>query len=163
MSKFDDDVEDQKTRASNFITQAEEFLAEGKIIAGLKTYNKAVNIYFKIGAYLKVPDIFYRISRILSNESKIYQALEYLRQIKNRFKELDLPEEEAKLAMEMADLSFKVGDFFKAADFYEECAELYLKADPEDFRSASSVFLMRAAECYESAGKHEVGDRELSV
>ena len=33
MSKFDDDVEDQKTRASNFITQAEEFLAEGKIIA----------------------------------------------------------------------------------------------------------------------------------
>ena len=159
MSKFDDDVEDQKTRASNFITQAEEFLAEGKIIAGLKTYNKAVNIYFNIGAYLKVPDIFYRISRILSNESKIYQALEYLRKIKIRFQKLDLPEEEAKLAMEMADLSFKVGDFFKAADFYEECAELYLKADPEDFRSVSSVFLMRAAECYESAGKHEVGER----
>jgi tetratricopeptide (TPR) repeat protein len=159
MTKYEDDIEDLKTRAENYITQAEEFLYDGKIIAGLKSYNKAVNIYFNIGAYLKVPDIFMRISRILSNESKIYQALEYLRNIKVRLHKLDLPEEEAKLAMEMANLSFRVGDYFKAADFYEECAELYLKADPEEFRSASSLFLMRAAECYEYAHKHEVGER----
>ena len=159
MSNYDDDIEDLKTRAQNYITQAEEFLFDGKILAGLKTYNKAVNIYFNIGAYLKVPDIFMRISRILSNESKIYQALEYLRNIKVRLNKLDLPEEEAKLAMEMANLSFRVGDYYKAADFYEECAELYLKADAEEFRSASSLFLMRAAECYEYAGKHEVGER----
>ncbi len=159
MSYDEIDIKEKKAEAEEYIIQAEEFLREGKILAGLKTYNKAVNIYFNIGAYLKVPDIFMRISRILSNESKIYQALEYLRSIKVRLNELDLPEEEAKLAMEMANLSFRVGDYYKAADFYEECAELYLKADPEEFRSASSLFLMRAAECYEYAGKHEVGER----
>ena len=159
MSQDEFEIEEKKTQAEKYIVQAEEFLYNGKILAGLKTYNKAVNIYFNIGAYLKVPDIFMRISRILSNESKIYQALEYLRKIKVRLHKLDLPEEEAKLAMEMANLSFRVGDYFKAADFYEECADLYLKADPEEFRSASSLFLMRAAECYEYAGKHEVGER----
>ncbi|MBN2156381.1 MAG: hypothetical protein JW776_10080 [Candidatus Lokiarchaeota archaeon] len=160
MSKYNnDDIEDLKTQAASYISQAEDFLYQGKVMAGLKAYNKAVNIYFNIGAFLKVPDIFMRISRILSNESKIYQALEYLRQIKNRLHELDLPEEEAKLAMEMANLSFRVGDYYTAADFYEECADLYLKADPEEFRSASALFLMRAAECYEYVGKHEVGER----
>jgi len=154
-----EDTEELKIQAENYVAQAEEFLYEGKVLAGLKTYNKAVNIYFDIGAYLKIPDIFMRISRLLSNESKIYQALEYLRQIKVRLHELDLPEEEAKLCMEMANLSFRVGDFITAADFYEECADLYLKADAEEFRSASSVFLMRAAECYEYAGKHEGGER----
>ncbi len=154
-----DDTEELKIQAENYVVQAEEFLYEGKVLAGLKTYNKAVNIYFEIGAYLKIPDIFMRISKLLSNESKIYQALEYLRQIKVRLNELDLPEEEAKLCMEMANLSFRVGDFITAADFFEEWADFYLKADAEEFRSASSVFLMRAAECYEYAGKHEGGER----
>ena len=159
MSKFVDDIEEKKTSAANFIMQAEDFLMQGKILAGLKTYNKAMNIYFNIGAYRKLPDIFMRISQVLSNESKIYQALEYLRQIKVRLNKLDLPEEEAKLAEAMGKLSKRVGDYFKAADFFEECAELYLKADPEYYRTLSAIFLMSAAECYELAGKHEVGER----
>ena len=68
MSQDEFEIEEKKTQAENYIVQAEEFLFNGKIIAGLKAYNKAVNIYFNIGAYLKVPDIFMRISRILSNE-----------------------------------------------------------------------------------------------
>jgi tetratricopeptide (TPR) repeat protein len=158
MSNFDDS-EDLKTEAENYISQAEDFLYNGQILAGLKMYNKAMNIYFNIGAYRKLPDIFMRISQVLSNESKIYQALEYLRQIKTRLHKLDLPEEEAKLAEAMGKLSKRVGDYFTAADFFEECAELYLKADPEYYRTLSSIFLMSAAECYELAGKHEVGER----
>jgi tetratricopeptide (TPR) repeat protein len=160
MSKFDqEDIEEQKTHATKLISQAEDFLYNGKVLAGLKAYNKAMNIYFNIGSYGKLPDIFYRISQVLSNESKIYQALEYLRQIKDRLHKLDLPEEEAKLSEAMAKLLFRVGDYYKAADYYEECAELYLKADPDFYRSLSSIFLMSAAECYEYAGKHEVGER----
>ncbi len=160
MSKFDpNDIEESKTRAENLINQAEDFLYNDKILAGLKAYNKAMNIYFNIGSYGKLPDIFYRITQVLSSESKIYQALEYLRQIKVRLHNLDLPEEEAKLSEAMAKLLFRVGDYYKAADYYEECAELYLKADPDFYRTLSSIFLMSAAECYEYAGKHEVGER----
>ena len=119
MSKFDqEDIEEQKTQAENFISQAEDFLYNDKVLAGLKAYNKAMNIYFNIGSYGKLPDIFYRISQVLSNESKIYQALEYLRQIKDRLHKLDLPEEEAKLSEAMAKLLFRVGDYYKAADYY---------------------------------------------
>jgi tetratricopeptide (TPR) repeat protein len=109
---------------------------------------------------MKIPDMFIRISTLIDKESTIYAAMEYLRNIRDRLRVLDLPEEEAKIMMVMGNLSFKIEDYESAAEYYEECADLYLKAEPQEYRSASAMFLIRAAECYEHLRYiHEKGER----
>lgn len=159
MQNFDN-IQDLMSQAESYIDRAEEFIADGKIMAGFKLYQKSADIYFKTGSYMRIPDIFIRISTLLRKETTIYAAMEYLRRTRNRFQNLDLPEEEGKIMMVMGNLSFKVADYDSAAEYFEEAADLYLKSDPEEYRSASSMFLVRAAECYERMKrKHEKGER----
>lgn len=155
-----EEIEEQKRRAEQLINQAEMNISKDRITAGLKLYQKATDIYFNIGQYMKIPDMFIRISTLMDKESTIYAAMEYLRTIKDRLRQLDLPEEEAKIMMVMGNLSFKIEDYESAAEYYEECADLYLKAEPIEYRSASAMFLIRAAECYEHLPYiHEKGER----
>lgn len=159
MQNFDE-IEELMSQAENYINRAETYIADGKIMAGFKMYQKSADIYFKTGSYMRIPDIFIRISTLLRKETTIYAAMEYLRRTRSRFRKLDLPEEEAKIMMVMGNLAFKVSDYDSAAEYFEDAADLYLKADPEEYRPASSMFLVRSAECYERMKrKHEKGER----
>ncbi|MBD3350173.1 MAG: hypothetical protein GF364_01650 [Candidatus Lokiarchaeota archaeon] len=154
------EINEKKRKAEQFTNQAENFIRDNKVIAGLKAYQKAANIYFELGKYMLIPDIFIRISTLLERETSIYETMEYLRKIRLRLQSYDLPEEEAKIMMVMGNLSFKIGDYASAAEYYEQTAELYLKAEPDEYRTASSMFLLRAAECYEHLkSNYEKGER----
>ncbi|MCP4760855.1 MAG: hypothetical protein GY870_03670 [archaeon] len=160
MMNLSEEDQEKKRKAEKFIDMAEDFIAKGKIVAGFKSYQKATNIYFQIGSFLKISEIFIRISTLLRKETTIYEAMEYLRKIKERLQRLDLPEEEAKIMMVMGNLSYKIGDYSSASENFEECAELYLKAEPEEYKTPSAMFLIRAAECYERIpNKSHKGER----
>lgn len=154
-----DDITERKALAEQFISKAEDFIQQGKLKAGLKSYQRATNIYFNMGSYIKLSEIFIRVSTLLNRETMIYETMEYLRKTRVKLRDLDLPEEEAKIMMVMGNLSYRIGDYASASEYYEECSELYLKAEPEDYREASAMFLLRAAECYEHLKKHEIGER----
>lgn len=155
-----DEEREKRQKAEKFIDMAEILIAKGKIMAGFKSYQKATNIYFQTGSFIKISEIFIRISTLLRKESTIYEAMEYLRKIRERLQKLDLPEEEAKIMMVMGNLSYKIGDYSSASEFFEECAELYLRADPEEYKIPSAMFLIRATECYEKIpSKSHKGER----
>ena len=110
------EIEEKKQKAEKYIDQAENFIKDGKYMAGLKAYQKVANLYFQLGSYMKISDIFMRITTILENDSMIYESIEYLNKIRKRFNNLDLPEEEGKIVMLMGNLAFKLGDFETAAE-----------------------------------------------
>jgi tetratricopeptide (TPR) repeat protein len=154
-----EEIEEKKRKAEKFILEAETFIASGKFLAGFKFYQKATNIYFDLGSYMKIPDIFIRISTLLKKETNIFKSIEYLHKIRIRLKDRDLIEEEAKLVMIIGNLFYKLEDFASAAEYFEETADLYLKTEPNEYRIPSALFLIRSAECYENSRKYEVAER----
>ncbi|MHA1341940.1 MAG: hypothetical protein ACTSRZ_18800 [Promethearchaeota archaeon] len=157
--EFDEEREQKKSKVEYFLIKAEEFISENKVKAAFQMLRKAVNIYFYIGQYMKIPEVLSRITNLFYRESIIYNAISYLNEVYERLAKLDLPEEEAKILMEMAKLSKKIGDYESAADYFEQCAELYLQADPELYRSVSAMFLISAAGCYErNRSTHRKGE-----
>jgi tetratricopeptide (TPR) repeat protein len=154
-----DEIREARKKAEELIDRAENFMMEGKTSVGFNFYKKATNVYFKTGDYMKIPDLLIRVSTLMKKESTIIQAMEYLRKILKRLKELDLPEEQAKILMVLGNLSRQVGDYDSAANFYEDCAEYYLKAEPEEYRGPSAMFLLRTAEMYSLMKKHEKAER----
>jgi tetratricopeptide (TPR) repeat protein len=161
MSMDKEELNELKRQAERDISKAEDKIAAGNIEMGLRLYERAIDAFFEIGSYLKIAEMFIRISTLLDKETTIYEAMDYLRRTKSKLHKLDIPEEEAKIAMTMGNLAFKINDFISAAENYEECAELYLKAEPEEYKIPSAMFLIRAAECYEFLKKHEKGERIL--
>lgn len=154
-----EEIEEKKRNAEKFIMEAETFIADGKFHAGFKLYQKSTNIYFDLGSYMKIPDIFIRISTLLKKETNIFKAIEYLHKIRIRLKDRDLIEEEAKLVMIIGNLFYELQDFASAAEYFEETADLYLKTEPNEYRIPSALFLIRSAECYENSRKYEVAER----
>ena len=61
--------------------------------------------------------------------------------------------------MVLGNLSRQVGDYKSAADFYEDCAEYYLKAEPIEYKGPSAMFLLRTAEMNRLMKKYEKSER----
>jgi len=157
-----EEIEIKKSEAEKYLIKAEEFVSKNKVKASIQMLRKAINIFFEIGLYMKIPEVISRIINIFYRESYIYLAIEYLNSIYKRLSNLDLPEEQAKILMELAKLLKRIGDYELAAEYFEEAAELYLKADPESFRELSAMFLISAAGCYErTRTSHRKGEMLL--
>ena len=151
--------ESQLKNARDLRKKAKDYIHNGELKLALNMYTKAIQIYLDEGDFLKISNIFNEIVAAVQMESQALPVIDELREITNTVEALDIPEEEAKLKMALAQLSYKSTDYLTAGNLFIEVAELFFKAEPEDFRQRSAMFLIRAAECFERLSRTEKSEK----
>jgi tetratricopeptide (TPR) repeat protein len=146
-------------RANGMLRNADSLAAKGKTKGAVALYLKSLNIFLHIGKYLKLADIFNSLVSVVNMESEILNIIERLRRVITRVENLNIPEEEAKLKLALANLAYKSEDYLAAGNLFIEVSNLFLEVDPEDYRQASGMFLLRAGECFEKISRTEKAER----
>jgi len=145
--------QEQLELAKKLLTDAEMGFKAGEFALSLEKWDNAVNILFEIGEYWEIVDRAVHYVNHAVRESSFVDLLNRLENILQRFKELDLPEEIARINLLLARLAFQRRVFKDAAENYESAANHFLKADPEEFNDMAALLLIRAGECYEKFRK----------
>ena len=140
--------------AEELVEKAFTSQEKGEHKTAVTLFIKAVNQLVYAGIYT-VGEIFNRFISKIRKESVIYSIREEIYLVLDKLKNLDIPEEEAKLKMALGDLACKSKDYHNSANYFKEVAELFSKADANYFRKSISMSLMRAAECLEKINKIE--------
>lgn len=143
------DKEEREIEAIQIIDQAEELIDKGKGDEAIKLYEKAAQIYLDLGSYFKLDEIFIRITRVISQFKNHIQAVYRLKSIIRKTEELKLYEISAKLLIQLGNISFQMNDWETAGDSWSIASEYFLKADPEEYQSLASIFLLKAGQTYE--------------
>ena len=144
-----EEKEIQEAEAIRLIDQAENLADKGKGDDSIKLYEQAAQIYLDLGSYMKLDELFIRITQIISQFKNHLQATYRLKSIIRKTEELKLYEISAKLLIQLGNLSFKMNDWETAGDSWKTASEYLHKSDPEEFLSLSSIFLLKAGQSYE--------------
>ncbi|UYP46745.1 hypothetical protein NEF87_003030 [Candidatus Lokiarchaeum ossiferum] len=156
---FDEDDQAELIRAQDLMAKGEIQGKEGNIRGSIHLYVKALEIFLNTGRYLRISEVFNKLISFVTSESQILLIMEQIRNTISEIEYLDIPEELAKLKQALADLHYKNSDFLSAGNLFIEVAELFSEVDPEEYRQASGMFLLRAGECFEKIGRIERAER----
>ncbi|MHA1477896.1 MAG: hypothetical protein ACTSPU_06830, partial [Promethearchaeota archaeon] len=91
-----DEKEEKEVEAINIIDYAETLADKGEGDEAIKEYEKAAQIYLDLGSYLKLDELYIRITRIISQFRNNIQATYRLKSIIRKTEELKLYEISAK-------------------------------------------------------------------
>lgn len=141
--------EEQLELAKKYLTDAELGFHSGEFALSLEKWDNAIRILFEIGEYWEIVERAAHYVTHASRESTFVDMITRLEDILQRFKDLDLPEEIARMNLLLAKLAFQRRVFKDAAENYESAAKNFLKADPEKYNDMADMLLIRAGECYE--------------
>ncbi|MFX0057332.1 MAG: hypothetical protein ACFE8J_03435 [Candidatus Heimdallarchaeota archaeon] len=144
-----EDKEYQEIQAIKLIDQAENFADKGKGDEAIKLYEKAAQIYLDMGSYLKLDELFIRISHIISQFKNHIQATYRLKSIIRKTEELELYEITANLLNQLGNLSFRMRDWESAGESWTKAADYLLESDPDHYLMAASEFYLQAGQAYE--------------
>lgn len=144
-----EEKEIKEAEAIRLIDQAENLADKGKGDDSIKLYEQAAQIYLDLGSYMKLDELFIRITQIISQFKNHLQATYRLKSIIRKTEELNLYEISAKLLIQLGNLSFKMNDWETAGDSWKTASEYLHKSDPEEFLNLSSIFLLKAGQAYE--------------
>ena len=155
------DFNDEKElEAIKLIDYAETLADQGKGKESVQYYEKAASIYLDLGSYIKIDELYIRITEIISKFQNNIQAVYRLESIIRKTEELKLPEVSAKLLVQLGNISFKMRDWESAGEAWEKASNYLYEVDPEDFKSLSSIFLLKAGQAFErSSVKKDLGKR----
>jgi len=156
---YDEDDQAELIRADGLMNQGETLGKKGNIRGSIHLHIKALDIYLNTGRYLKIADVFNKLISYVTSESQILLIMEHIRNTMSAIEYLDIPEELAKLKQALADLHYKNSDFLNAGNLFIEVAELFTEVDPDEYRQASGMFLLRAGECFEKIGRTERAEK----
>ncbi|MFX1275994.1 MAG: tetratricopeptide repeat protein [Promethearchaeota archaeon] len=131
------------------IDQAENFADRGKGDKAINLYEQAAQIYLDIGSYIKLAEIYIRISKKISQFKNNLQAIYRLESIIRKTEELKLYEISANLLIQLGNISFKMNDWETAGESYKKASEYLLETDPEEYSNLSSFFLLKAGQALE--------------
>ncbi|MCF2138804.1 MAG: hypothetical protein K9W44_01955 [Candidatus Lokiarchaeota archaeon] len=146
-------------RANEIIQDALELCQKGNIKAAIYLTMRAIEIYLNIGVYLQISPAFNQLATFVQKETEILLIMEKVQNIIVELEYLDLQEEIAKLKLVLSVLAYKQENYHTAANLYQETADLFFSIDPEEYRQASTMFLLRAAECFEKINRMERAKR----
>ena len=146
-------------RANDLVKTAEQATREGNIKNALTLYNKALEILLNGGHYMRVSEVFSQMIATAQVESQLLPITDQIQSTIATVEALDLPEEVAKLKLALANLSYKSADYINAATLFTEVATLFFQVEPEEYRQASGIFLLRAAESLEKIGRTEKAEK----
>ncbi len=149
-----EDFEFEEERAERIIKSAESMIKKGNIEKAISAFDKAINMYLEMGQYSKIAAILTKLTKLLQDQNEnVILIASKIDKILLDVEKFDIPEEEAKLKLILAEINYKTPDFNQAAQLYNDVAELYLKADPESNKSLAAVFFLKASECYQKIDK----------
>ena len=156
MASLGEDWDFESSRAEQIIKGAETLIKKGRIKKGIAAFDNAIQIYLDNGDYAKVAEIFINLTHLLyTQKDSIVLILNKIERILLSVEKFDIPEEEAKLKMVLADLYYNITDYQQAGQLYQEVAELYIKDDPEENYRLAAVFFLKASECFQKVDKIE--------
>ena len=148
-----EDKEEQEILAIKYIDQAEMLADRGKGEEAVKIYEQAAQIYLDLGSYLKLDEIFIRITSIILKFKNHIQATYRLKSIIRKTEELKLYEISAKLLINLGNISFKMNDWETAGESWSQAADYLYESDPEEFHNLVSILLLKAGQSYERASQ----------
>lgn len=152
--------EEKELEALRLIDQAETLSDKGNGEEAINTYEKAAQIYIDIGSYIKIDEIFIRISEIIAQFKNNIQRIYRLKSIIRKTEELKIFEISAKLLIQLGNVAFKMHDWETAGESYESASEYLFKSDPEEYFNLSAILLLKAGQTFErSRIKKDLGKR----
>jgi tetratricopeptide (TPR) repeat protein len=156
-NNFDDERE---LEAIRLIDQAETLADRGKGKEAIQIYEKAASIYLDLGSYLKLDELYIRITQIISRFKNNIQAVYRLKSIIRKTEELKLNEVSAKLLIQLGNISFNMHDWETAGESWQKSSDYLYETDPEEYNSLSSILLLKAGQAFErSKIKKDEGKR----
>ncbi|MHA1520934.1 MAG: hypothetical protein ACTSRK_12190 [Promethearchaeota archaeon] len=157
MNLDDYSIEDQVeiTQAMELIEEGMKVGQSGDIRGATYLVMRAIEIYLNAGLYLRISPAFNQLISLVQMESEILLIMEKVQDVIVELEYLDLHEEIGKLKLVLAVLAYKQSNYLEASMLYSEIAEIFFGVDPEEYRQASAMFLLRAGECFEKIGRLE--------
>ncbi len=141
--------QEQLEFAKKLLVDAELGFKSGEFTLSVEKWDNAIKVLFEIGEYWEIVERATHYVTHAVRESAFVNMISRLEDILQRFKDLDLPEEIARINLLLGKLHFQRRVWKDAAENYESAATHYLKADPEQFHDMANLILIRAGECYE--------------
>ena len=152
--------DEKELEAVRLIDQAETLVDRGKGVDAIKLYEKAAAIYLDLGSYIKLDELFIRITQIISNVKNNIQAVYRLKSIIRKTEELEIYEVSAKLLIQLGNIAFRMHDWETAGESWQNASDYLYKTDPEEYRNLASILLLKAGEAFErSKIKKDEGKR----
>ncbi|NHJ21222.1 MAG: hypothetical protein EAX91_09780 [Candidatus Lokiarchaeota archaeon] len=146
-----DEVEEKEVEAIKLIDYAETLADSGKGDDAIREYEKAAQIYLDLGSYIKLDELYIRITRIISQFKNNIQAVYRLKSIIRKTEELMLHEISAKLLVQLGNISFRMKDWETAGESWKKASEYFLESDPEDYNNLASILLLEAGQAFEKS------------
>ena len=141
--------EEKEIEAIKLIDWAETLADEGEGDKAIDEYEKAAQIYLDIGGYIKLDELYIRITQLISQFKNNIQALYRLKSIIRKTEELKLYEISAKLLVQLGNLSFRMKDWETAGESWNKAGDYLYEIDPEDYNSLASILLLKAGQSFE--------------
>ncbi|MFX1568536.1 MAG: hypothetical protein ACFFCV_09225 [Promethearchaeota archaeon] len=152
--------DEKELEAVRLIDQAETLVDRGKGVDAIKFYEKAASIYLDLGSYIKLDELFIRITQIISKVKDNIQAVYRLKSIIRKTEELKIYEVSAKLLIQLGNIAFRMHDWETAGESWQSASTYLYETDPEEYRNLASVLLLKAGEVFErSRIKKDEGKR----
>ena len=145
------DDEEKQIEAIKLIDKAETLADKGKGDEAIKIYEKAAQIYLDLGSYLKLDELFIRITQIILKFRNNIQAVYRLKSIIRKTEELKLEEISAKLLIQLGNISYRMNDWETAGESWSKASEYLFATDPEEYLNLASILLLKAGQAYEKA------------
>jgi tetratricopeptide (TPR) repeat protein len=156
-----EDREVQEANAIKLIDQAENLADKGKGDDAINLYEKAAQIYLDLGSYIKLDELFIRITSIISQFKNNIQATYRLKSIIRKTEELKLYEISAKLLVQLGNISYRMNDWETAGESWSKASEYLYETDPDEYLNLSSILLLKAGQSYERAPQTKDLGKEL--
>jgi tetratricopeptide (TPR) repeat protein len=141
--------EEKEIEAIKLIDWAENLADEGEGDKAIIEYEKAAQVYLDIGGYIKLDELYIRITQLISQFKNNIQATYRLKSIIRKTEELKLYEISAKLLIQLGNLSFRMKDWETAGESWNKAGDYLYAEDPEDYNSLASILLLKAGQSYE--------------
>ena len=155
------EAEEKEIEAIRLIDQAETLADKGKGDKAIDLYEQAAQLYLDMGSYIKLDEIYIRISKKISQFKNTLQAIYRLKSIIRKTEELQIEEISAKLLIQLGNISFKIADWETAGESWQKASDYLMKADPEEFSSLSSFMLLKAGQAYERSPTKKTEGKRL--
>jgi tetratricopeptide (TPR) repeat protein len=146
-----EEKEEQEVEAIKLIDNAEILADKGKGKEAIDLYERAAQIYLDLGSYIKLDELYTRITQIIYQFKNNVQAVYRLKSIIRKTEELKLYEISAKLLIQLGNFSLKMKDWELAGESYNQASEYLLKTDPEEYLHLASILLLKAGQTYEKS------------
>ncbi|TFF94394.1 MAG: hypothetical protein EU543_01370 [Promethearchaeota archaeon] len=143
------DREEIEIEAMRLIDQAEELVSKGKGKKAIDLYEKAAQKFLDLGSYIKLDELFIKISSIISKFKNNIQAVYRLKSIIRKTEELNLEEISAKLLIQLGNIAYQMRDYETAGRSWKRASNYFYNIDPEEFYNLSSELLLRAGQALE--------------